>query len=183
MNDDENIENDDEMDLFRKEMAQVKPIKSDNRVTHKPKRKIKRASYQSASIENTQHEIIDNFSDSPIEDCPDVLKFSKTGLQQSLLKKLRLGKLPIESELDLHGMTVAEARQALLYFIAECNDLGIRNAIVVHGKGYSSPNNKPIIKAYVNRWLRESETVLAFHSAQKKDGGTGAVYVLLKNCA
>ena len=92
-----------------------------------------------------------------------------------------MGKNPIENHLDLHGMTVVEARQTLLQFIAECEGSGIRNVLVVHGKGYSSPNNKPVIKAYVNHWLKLSPTVLAFCSAQPSDGGTGAVYVLLKN--
>jgi len=170
---------DDDIEIFQKEMENVKPLKPDNKVTQKPKRE-KMRNIQRSQAEAARYEVNDNFSDSPVEDCPERLSFSRGGLQHSVLKKLRTGKIPIESELDLHGMTVAEAHKALLYFIAECQDLGCRCALVVHGKGYSSPHNKPIIKAYVNRWLQESTAVLAFCSAQPKDGGIGAAYVLLK---
>ena len=180
MSDDNNT--DDDKALFQKEMAHVKPIKPSGKVPHKPKQKVAKKSKKHTS-DKLAYEVYDSFSDAPIEDCPEHLSYSKSGLQHSLLKKLRLGKMPIESHLDLHGMTVNEARQALLYFIAECEDLQCRCVIVVHGKGYSSPNNKPVIKAYVNRWLRESAPILAFCSAQAADGGTGAAYVLLKTSA
>ena len=175
---DDNIE-DDENDIFQKEMAQVKPIKSSNKVAFSPKRNT--AANQSKQSSVTQNYAIDdNFSDLVVGDCPEQLSYSRGGLQHSVLKKLRTGKIPVENHLDLHGKTVTEARQALLYFIAECEELNVRCAIVVHGKGYSSPNNKPIIKAHVNHWLREAPAVLAFNSALPSDGGTGAVYVLLK---
>ena len=171
---------DDDLDIFQKEMEQVIPIKPSNKIGHRIKRKTPVTKMRTQS-ETPDYDIDDNFSDAAVEDCPEQLSYSKSGLQHSALKKLRLGKNPIENHLDLHGMTVEEARQALLHFIAECEDSGIRNALVVHGKGYSSPNNKPVIKAYVNHWLKLSPMVLAFCSAQPSDGGTGAVYVLLKN--
>jgi len=77
-------------------------------------------------------------------------------------------------------MTVDAARDYLLKFLSECEADGSRCIIIVHGKGYSSPAKKPVIKPMVNRWLRATPTVLAFFSALPKDGGTGAVYVLLK---
>ena len=178
MNDENN--QDDDLDIFQKEMKQVTPIKPSNKIGHEIKRKTPATKIHDQP-ETPHDDIHDNFSDTAIEDCPEQLSFSKSGLQHSALKKLRMGKNPIENHLDLHGMTVAEARQALLHFIAECEESGIRNALVVHGKGYSSPNNKPVIKAYVNHWLKSSLTVLAFCSAQPSDGGTGAVYVLLKS--
>ena len=170
---------DDDNDLFKKEMAKVKPIRPSNKISHSAKQK-KVVSRVQIESEESFYEVQDNFSDTLIEDCPDNLSFSRSGLQHSVLKKLRAGKNPIDSHLDLHGMTVAEARKALLYFIAECESLNYRHVIVVHGKGYSSPNNKPVIKAHVNNWLRQSASVLAFNSAQPADGGSGAVYVLLK---
>ena len=80
----------------------------------------------------------------------------------------------------MHGMTVAEAKPRLAAFIERCarNDkLCIR---VVHGKGLGSGERGPVLKMSVNRWLRQWDAVLAFVSARQVDGGTGALYVLLR---
>lgn len=173
---DDSTKNSDES-LFMSEMADVKPLKPDNKVQIK-KKPVSAAQY-SSDDEHT-FAIDDVFSDTDvIEDCPDILSFSRSGLQHNVLKKLRQGKNPIEYDLDLHGLTVLEARRALVEFLGECETAEIRHAIIVHGKGYGS-KGKPVIKPMVNRWLRETDRVLAFHSAQPKDGGNGAVYVLLK---
>ena len=52
--------------------------------------------------------------------------------------------------------------------------------LVVHGKAWGSTSDYPVIKSHVNAWLREWPSVLAFCSAATIDGGTGAVYVLLR---
>ena len=166
-----------EESLFLSEMDGVTPLKSDNKI--KTKKKPNKALRQ--DIDDTYRFAIDDvFSDAEIfEDCPNILSFSRSGLQHKVLKKLRQGKHPIEHSLDLHGMTAIEARNALLEFLGECEALGLRHVIIVHGKGFRS-KDKPVIKPLVNRWLREVDNVLAFHSAQAKDGGSGAVYILLK---
>ncbi|VAW52726.1 hypothetical protein MNBD_GAMMA06-800 [hydrothermal vent metagenome] len=168
---------DDEESLFRSEMGGVTPLKSDNKI--KIKKKPNKAFHQSDD-ETNSFAIDDAFSDAEmIENCPDVLSFSRSGLQRNVIKKLRQGKHPIGHVLDLHGLTVIEARNELLEFLGECEALGIRYAIIIHGKGFRS-KDKPVIKPMVNRWLRSVDNVLAFHAAQPKDGGSGAVYVLLK---
>jgi len=175
MNDESNKT--DESTLFMAEMAGVEPLKSDNKVKH---RKKPGKAPPTPVDEDISLTISDTFSDAEIiEDCPDILSFSRSGLQHNVLKKLRQGKNPIEHVLDLHGLTVSEARNELLTFFAECESAGLRHIIIIHGKGYRS-KNKPVIKPMVNRWLRSMDKVLAFHSAQPKDGGNGAVYVLLR---
>lgn len=173
---DDSIKNDD-ASLFLAEMADVTPLKPDNKI--KPRKKPKTPPIQHAD-EYSSRTINDVFSDLEImEDCPDILSFSRSGLQHSVLKKLRQGKNPVEHSLDLHGLTVAQARVELSGFLGECETAGIRHVIIIHGKGYRS-KDKPVIKPMLNRWLREVDKVLAFHTAQPKDGGSGAVYVLLK---
>jgi len=168
---------DDEESLFLKEMAGVTPIKSDNKI--KIQKKPKKPPQQN-NDETYSFAIDDVFSSAEIsEDCPDILSFSRSGLQHKVLKQLRQGKNPIEHALDLHGLTVDQARKELLEFLGECEVAGIRHAIIVHGKGFRS-KDKPVIKPMLNRWLRATDNVLAFHSAQPKDGGSGAVYVLLR---
>ena len=168
---------DDEEALFLTEMAGVTPLKPDNKIKLKKKPK---KPLQQKDDEDYSFAIDDVFSNADIiEDCPDILSFSRSGLQHNVLKKLRQGKNPIEHALDLHGLTVEQARKELLEFLGECEAAGIRHAIIVHGKGFRS-KDKPVIKPMVNRWLRAVDNVLAFHSAQPKDGGSGAVYILLK---
>ncbi len=167
---------DDDEDLFRKEMTGVKPLKSTARYRHQPKPKRIRVREHSELVP-----MVDVFSDAPLtEDCPDQLNFSRSGVQPATLKKLRQGKLSIADEIDLHGMTIDDAREYLRAFLAESEAAGARVIRIVHGKGYRSKDGRPLIKGMVNRWLREVPMVLAFHSAVPADGGNGAVYVLLK---
>lgn len=173
---DDSTKNDEES-LFLSEMRGVTPLKSDNKA--KTSKTAKKPPRQTIN-ESDHFAIEDVFSDTEtFEDCPEVLSFSRSGLQHGVLKKLRQGKQPIEHVLDLHGLTVAQARKSLQAFLGECEAAGLRHVIIVHGKGFRS-KDKPVIKPMVNRWLRVVDNVLAFHSAQPKDGGNGAVYVLLK---
>lgn len=113
----------------------------------------------------------------------DLLEWKKIGVQDSVYRKLRLGKLPIEASLDLHHMTVAQAREAVFKFIHACQQADLRTVVITHGKGIQSPVPAKL-KSFVNHWLPELPAVLAFHSAQPLHGGTGAVYVLIqKNVA
>ena len=79
-----------------------------------------------------------------------------------------------------HGLSRAQAQQQLLKFLHLSSQNGWRCVRIIHGKGYRSPDNQPILKNSVNQWLRQHRDVLAFCSAKPADGGTGAVYVLLK---
>ena len=106
--------------------------------------------------------------------------FVRPGLQQKHVRRLRRGQIPIEAEADLHGMRTREAEKVLVSFLRECRDQGLRCVRVIHGKGRGSRGGQAVLKWEVDRWLRRDQGVMAFSSAQPRDGGTGAVYVLLK---
>ncbi|ABA58370.1 Smr/MutS family protein [Nitrosococcus oceani] len=108
------------------------------------------------------------------------LLYLRPGVQKRLLRQLRQGKFSIGAELDLHGMNVPMARQALAGFLKECEKNGIRCIRIIHGKGRGSYHKEPILKGKVNTWLQQKDEILAFCSARSTDGGTGAIYVLLK---
>jgi DNA-nicking Smr family endonuclease len=110
----------------------------------------------------------------------DEIGFMRPGVQTGVYKKLRLGKYPIEARLDLHRMKVAQARQEVFSFLQECLRHNVRTVLILHGKGESNPDGRGVLKAYVNKWLRDLSEVMAYHSAQKQHGGTGAVYVLVR---
>jgi DNA-nicking Smr family endonuclease len=108
------------------------------------------------------------------------LRFRREGVPESVLRRLRQGQYAVRDEIDLHGMTQDEARQALGSFLAEAILQRRRCVRVIHGKGRGSGQRGPVLKSAVNRWLRRHGDVQAFCSARRNDGGTGAAYVLLR---
>jgi DNA-nicking Smr family endonuclease len=109
-----------------------------------------------------------------------VLTFARAGVRIQSMRRLRRGLYPVEDELDLHGFNQAEARRQLADFLARSRDGGCRCVRIVHGKGYRSGARGPVLKTAVNLWLRRHADVMAFVSARAIDGGSGAVYVLLR---
>ena len=110
----------------------------------------------------------------------DALTFQRAGVRTQVMRRLRRGLFPIEDELDLHGLTQSVARDHLAQFLGQNRDAGRRCVRIIHGKGYRSGPRGPILKAAVDFWLRRHLDVMAFTSARPIDGGTGAVYVLLR---
>jgi len=110
----------------------------------------------------------------------DELLFSRNGVQNSVMRKLRRGQYRSEAELDLHRLTAVQAHQALTSFILHCQRRHLRCVRIIHGKGLGSKDQRPVLKGRVNQWLRQWDDVLAFCSARPCDGGSGATYVLLR---
>ncbi len=113
-------------------------------------------------------------------DTGEELGFRRPGVPETLLRKLRRGQFVVDDEIDLHGLSAPRARDALRNFLNEATDRRMRCVRVVHGKGRRSGPRGPVLKHVVNGWLRRSNAVMAFASARPVDGGTGAVYVLLR---
>ena len=110
----------------------------------------------------------------------DILCWQRPGIQHGVFRKLKLGQYDIEARLDLHRMTVEQARREVFQFIADCARYGLRSVIILHGKGERNPDGIAQLKSYLAKWLPELPNVLAFHSAEKRHGGTGAVYVMVR---
>lgn len=107
--------------------------------------------------------------------------FHRGGLTQKHLKRLQRGQYKIASQIDLHGFTVDEAIQALNQYINYYDVTSHTCCLIIHGKGYHSKQGTAKLKSITERWLKAHPRIIAFSSAQAKDGGTGAVYVLLKH--
>jgi DNA-nicking Smr family endonuclease len=110
----------------------------------------------------------------------EALSFQRAGVRAQVMRRLRRGLYPIDDELDLHGLSQSAARNQLADFIARSRDRGCRCVRVIHGKGYRSGARGPVLKTAVNHRLRLHLDVMAFVSARAIDGGTGAMYVLLR---
>jgi len=120
----------------------------------------------------------ESFADLNIE-TGDFLEFKRPGIQNRLFEDFRRGYIDIEATLDMHGMRVVDARQAMERFLNQSLKAGRRCVMVIHGKGQGSRDQQPVLKQKTNQWLRQKEQVLAFASAPRWNGGTGATYVLL----
>lgn len=112
----------------------------------------------------------------------DLLSFQRSGVQHGVFKNLRLGKYSIDAVLDLHRMSVEQARRALYGFIQDCLDNDVRTAMITHGKG-EGRETPALLKSCVAHWLPQIDDVMAFHTAQKYHGSYGATYVLLRKSA
>jgi DNA-nicking Smr family endonuclease len=110
----------------------------------------------------------------------DALSFHRAGVRTQVVRRLRRGLIPIEDELDLHGLSQSAARYQLAEFLTYSRNAGRRCVRIIHGKGYRSGARGPVLKTAVDLWLRRHLDVMAFTSARAIDGGTGAVYVLLR---
>ncbi len=104
------------------------------------------------------------------------------GVDRRTAEKHRRGRLPVEARLDLHGLTQDEAHRALERFLPRAQESGCRSVLVITGKG-SRDGTRGVLKEAVPRWLNQSPLralVLSISWAQPKDGGAGALYVLLR---
>lgn len=165
---------------FRDAVADVRPLKTEQRMVPLKKRPSPRPRIREENdvrLEAEQMSDPINLSDVEIS---DELFFARSGIQHKQQRKLRRGEFPIEDELDLHGYTATEARTAIIEFFEQCKKHKLRCIRIIHGKGYRSETKIPVLKTYVAYWLPQHNDVMAFSSARPYDGGTGALYVLLK---
>ena len=109
----------------------------------------------------------------------DGLSFRRPGIGPDVVIRLRRGQWALQGEIDLHGHTRDQARDALASYLNECHRRGMRCLRVVHGKGHGSPGRQPVLKARVQRWLAQRIEVIAFAQASGPQGGAGALVVLL----
>jgi len=109
----------------------------------------------------------------------DTLTWKKDGVQNEVFKKLKAGRYQLDGTLDLHRHTVREARQALFDFLELARRKGWRTLLISHGRGERSATPARI-KSFVAHWLTQVPDIIAYHSAARHEGGTGAVYVMLR---
>ncbi len=171
-------EEEDELALFRQAVDGAAPHDHDR--IEPWRRRLAPRPLDHPEVDDDETTAAERLSASQIE-THDELSFCRPGVQQRLFHALRRGHLEIGLELDLHGYTTEQAREIFKEFLRDCHRRRIRCARIIHGKGYGSEGQQPILKQRVNLWLQQREDVLAFCSATRRDGGTGAVYVLLRS--
>ena len=167
--------------LFELAVGPVKPLVTARRVHH-PQRHVDPLPRQRLLDEASvmREALSDDFDVETLLHTDDQLSFRRPGLGPDVVRKLREGRWSIQRQIDLHGLRVDQAREALGRFVREAHQHGLRCVRVVHGKGLGSPGRMPVLKGRVQRWLVQKNEVLAFVQARPADGGAGAMVVLLR---
>lgn len=162
--------------LFRQNIGKVQPIKHNIK---SPYKKIKKPYTKPQTLVTTDN--FEQYLTIKIPSPEDNICFLETRLQKDVLKKLRQGYFGIDYTIYLHGLTKHEAHSKLARCLTIKATDNYRCVRIIHGKGLHSINKQPILKQYINIWLRKHKNVCAFCSAPPKYGSTGAVLVLLAN--
>jgi len=178
VNDKKQLSEDDKA-LFRDAIGDVKSVTNDKApdTTKKPSAHVKSTQRDNRSVMET---LLSELSENDLLETGEHLSYTAPGVQRAVLRKLKSGKYAIQAELDLHGMTLAVAKNELAEFLVECQHHRLLCVRIIHGKGRKTVEKTPRMKPAVNQWLQGNKKILAFCSARTNDGGTGAVYALLK---
>jgi len=177
-----NEQNKIELEAFYKSMKGIIPIKKNNKIILSSTNLTLTPPFSSNDAEKDLEQRSFSFQEKlnlkPVTG-KETIAYKKTGVSHQIFRKLRKGHYPVGAVLDLHGLSVEQAKTAVAYFLNKCLQHGTQMVLIIHGKGLNQP--MPILKNKLNHWLREIDMVLAFCSASSSHGNRGAIYVLLKN--
>jgi DNA-nicking Smr family endonuclease len=167
----------DDRRAFAEATRGVKPLRSRNTVPPSKSRPRPQARFRRAADAATLEASLSDDDGAP---AAEEIAFRRPELSERAFRDLRRGRFSIEAEIDLHGLTQTKAKIALHDFIVECRARRLRCVRVIHGKGTRSGPDGPVLKAGVQRWLAQWDDVLGYVSAERRHGGSGAAYVLLR---
>lgn len=174
-----------EEDIFREAMENVKPISRNKyvkapKIKHKARLPKKEDSDKSAVAE--LENLVKYGEGFVVSKTPEYMEGTGQDIPPEFAERLHRGDFSIQDHIDLHGMSVAQAKDAFESFLNNALMTDKRAVLIIHGRGLSSPG-EPVLKNKVSDWLTRShwrKWIIAFTSAQSYDGGTGATYVLLR---
>jgi DNA-nicking Smr family endonuclease len=166
-------------ELFRSAVGDVRPVPV-RRVPLATPPPPARARFRRADDQAVLDESLYGEPPDAVLESGESLAYRRPGVALQVLRDLKRGRFRVQDELDLHGLTAREARAALQEFMAEVLARDLRCVKIVHGKGRRSGPGGPVLKTKLNKWLPQWDRVVAFASAPARDGGTGALYLLLR---
>ncbi|MFC1493744.1 Smr/MutS family protein [Thermodesulfobacteriota bacterium] len=174
-----------EQSLFNEAMTGVTLILTEKGEKIPPEGKNKKPAHSLSDDEVITHlqNLVAGSIDMDITFSDEYIEGSITGVTRNIMRKLKRGKLPIQDHTDLHGLTKKDAELEVKRFLINSQKRGFRCVLIVHGRGLNSPDSTPVLKERLPVWLNRGparKIVMAFSSAQPYDGGTGAIYVLLR---
>lgn len=178
----EPIQNED--DVFSQAMQGVKPLQGKGREIAPAKTKQNVVHTETDNSLEILNSLVNGNIEFDIEYSDEYIQGSVQGINSKTFRKLKSGNLSIQAHLDLHGLNVLQARIKLLNFMREQYINSNKCLLLIPGRGRNSPLGTSVLRNEVQTWLTREplkRIVLAFCSAQPRHGGTGALYVLLRN--
>lgn len=177
----------DEASFFLQAVADVKPLAQRKRTVARTPNVEVRPAHPAPDDDldalTRLSDLVAGNADMDITFSDEYIEGAVPGFSQKLMKSLREGKFAVQDHVDLHGLTQQEAEIRVREFLRQSYLIGLRCILVVHGRGLNSENHIPVLKERLPAWLSRGpakKMVLAFSTARPYDGGTGAVYVLLR---
>jgi len=174
-------------ELLAHALAQVIPIKGHARVVHQPPKPssnpIRRAVSDLWDLEAQAHTWGPALSDTDTEHDDNLDSFRRSGVSTQALRQVRRAGQAVRECLDLHGLTRDQARVAVSHFVKSAARNGVSRVRIIHGQGYGSANGAAVLKQQTRHWLTQMPEVLGFVTPAAREGGKGAVVVLIKSTA
>lgn len=180
-----------EANIFRGSLGGVKKLPESNRYVPRapkpipaapaPKRKLSAGEQKDDDAAVLREAMLSDLFDVDhyMEEDPS-LNYLAPGVGNDVMKRLRKGHWPVQDELDLHGLRRDDARNAIGQFLQQANRRNHRCVCVIHGRGFGSKGQEPVLKSMVHSWLVQTDGVIAFSQARPSEGGEGALIVLLR---
>jgi DNA-nicking Smr family endonuclease len=177
----------DDVSVFSKAMSGVLPLekKGDRKAPAHDKKATPPYPAPDVEQEVMEHlrDLVDGTIDMDITFSDEYIEGSINGVDRNTMRRLKRGLIPIQDHIDLHGLTQKDAEVRVREFLVKSQGRGLQCVLIVHGRGLNSPDSIPVLKERLPVWLNKGQArkiVKAFVSARPYDGGTGAIYVLLR---
>lgn len=173
---------DEDLALLRQEMRNVAPLKTAGRIVHGPAPRPANVALKRNRAATLAPRPGAPLSDNAYDPSSDTShSYRVSGLSNEALRRLRREGHSIKASLDLHGMTIDQAREQLHAFVRLCSERGYKRVRVVHGQGFGSATGTSVLRHQARHWLSQMPVVLGYVSPTPADGGEGAVLVLLRS--
>lgn len=160
--------------------AGVKPLGDDTRAQH---RKVRRPIPVQTIADNKrvlEESMSDDLDSIEFLESEDGKSFRRPGIGPDVPRDLRRGRWSVRVQIDLHGMTVDDARCAVAEFLKNARKQELFCVRIIHGKGNGTPGRIGVLREVVRRWLKQRDEVVAFCEPREIDGGAGATIVRLR---
>lgn len=170
------------LSTFEEQMRGVQPLKTvQPRHAVRPKPKLDQTIKRTSAQGTVQQRHLDDLSDFEVEllGPDDFVEWKLDGVQPKVFRAFQDGKYTIKRSLDLHKVDIRRARELIGSLIEQCIDRDYRCVRILHGRGRKG-NPPAQLKSHVVHWLTHHRDVIAFTTAPRHLGGTGAVLVKIR---